>query len=201
LGISRNATGLTKVGKGVVIYSDESPATLSRSENGGEQVDHLIQQAMSAIDVQWKEARALVLRRGPYIVASGLDSPPAGAPQVTLPGPFLSLFEPGLPVLSDYHVKPGSRALLVDLNAEPKVGIVAAACQVRNARVSDNAIAFDTDGIAKTRGIICMKIPTAPKSVMMEGEAVPSDQYEFKDGLLRLHLANSVKVRHVSVTW
>ena len=145
--------------------------------------------------------RRLVIRRGPYIIASGLDSPLAEAPPVTLHGPFLSLFQPGLPELSDYSVHPGSRALLVDLNAAAKVGIVAAACRVRDEKVSSNSIKFNTDGIDESNGIICLKVPSPPRSITMDNAAIPADAYEFQNGLLRLRIANSPDVRHVSVVW
>jgi hypothetical protein len=201
LGIPHNATGMTKVGKGIVVYASLSPAELSHIADGAIQVRRLVREAMRSINVQWKESSDLVLRRGPYIIASGLDAPPDNAAPVTLHGQFLSLFDAALPVVSDYPVSPGSRALLVDLAAAPKVAIIAAACRVRDEKDASNSIQFNTDGIAESNGIICLKIPSAPRSVTMDNTALPADAYEFQNGLLRLRLANTPTVRHVSVAW
>ncbi|MBC8106911.1 MAG: hypothetical protein H7Z14_10005, partial [Anaerolineae bacterium] len=201
LKVPRDATGLTRVGKGAVVYADKSPAAISHARDGGDQVRTLTKSAMSAIGVEWKEANSLVLRRGPYIVAGGLDDPKADAAPVALRGRFIPLFDAALPVVSEYVVKPGTRALLVDLDAMPEVGVVAAACRVSDTHVSSDKIEFTTDGIDQTNGLICIKVPSAPKSVTIESSAVASDAYEYRDGLLRIRLNNQPDARRVTISW
>ena len=62
LKIPRDATGTTKVGKGVVVYADQSPAGFSHARDGGDQVRALAKSAMSAAGVEWKETNSLVLQ-------------------------------------------------------------------------------------------------------------------------------------------
>lgn len=201
LGVPRDATGATRVGKGFVIYADKSPAHLSHTAGGANQVRNLVQQAMEDIGVEWKESSALAMQRGPYIIASGLDSPPHNAKPITLHGHYLSLFEPGLPIISECSLTPGTRALLIDLNQTPKVGLIAAACHVRNQKISDNAINFDTDGIARTNGVIFANLPASPRSITIDDKPVPASDYRFDNHLLRLHLANSPTSRHIAIDW
>lgn len=201
LGIGRGATGVTKVGKGVVVYAATSPAGLSRSPDGADQVRALVRQGMSAIGVPWEEASALVLKRGPYIVAGGLDAAVQNAGPITLKGRFISLFEDNLPVVTEVRIDSGARAFLVDLEAMPAVSIVAAACRVSDAHVSSNHIEFSTDGIDKSCGVICMKVPTTPTSIILGDQPLPASASEFHDGLLRIRLNNQVIARHVSITW
>lgn len=201
LGVPRNKVGLTHVGKGVVIYDDASPADLSHSDERGHKVRQLTKQAMKANGTQWKETGSLVLRRGPYIIAGGLDDHGnAGAPFV-LHGKFIPLFDSTLPVISQYTVTSGSRAVLTDLNAMPQVGVVAAACRVRGVKIESHSITFNADGVAKSDGIILIKMPSAPRSVTVDSQTVPANSYAFTDGLLRMQIENRPKDQQVSVTW
>lgn len=199
LKIPRNATGSTKVGRGVVVFADKSPARFSRAKDGADQVRTLTKSAMREVGVEWKEANSLVLRRGPYIVAGGLDDPKVDAPPIQLRGRFIPLFDSTLPVVNEFTVKAGTRALLVDLDAMPEIGVVAAACRVTNTKQSSNSIEFDTDGIGETNSLICIKIPSAPKSVTLDGNAL--DTHEYRDGLLRIRLDNQAHMRRMSISW
>ena len=201
LGVPRDATGLTKVGDGVVVYASKSPAHLSHIADGADQVRQLTQQAMSAVGVKWEETGSLVLKRGPYIIAGGLDDVPAGTQPFTSKGRFIPLFTGDLPVITEYEVKPGSRALLVDLDAMPDVGVVAAACRVRDTHLTPNAIDFSADGLDQSRGVICLKIPAAPKTVTVNGKALSAESYDFKDGVLRVRIANSADAQKVAIAW
>jgi hypothetical protein len=201
LAVARDAAGVTKVGKGVVIFASKSPARLSHTQGGSDEVRELVKQAMSSTGVTWTEASALVLRRGPYIIAAGCADPAITAPPFSLHGRFIPLFDSTLPVVTDVNVAPGSRAVLVDLDATPKVGIVAAACRTRETKIDANSIQFTIDGIGQTPGVVCLKIPSAPKSVTIDDKEVGSDAQEFKDGILRVRFANTPDARRVSISW
>jgi hypothetical protein len=73
LGVPADAEGEVRIGKGCVVTSHKSPAHLSRASNGAELVRGLVRGAMKTINVEWKESNALVLKRGPYIVARSLS--------------------------------------------------------------------------------------------------------------------------------
>ncbi len=72
LGLRPEQTGLHKVGKGAVIYENSSPAALSYQNDGAEKVKKLVQQLDAAVHLAWKDSSALVLKRGPYVVAAAL---------------------------------------------------------------------------------------------------------------------------------
>ena len=116
-----------------------------------------------------------------------------------LRGRFIPLFDAAMPVVNEFTVKAGTRALLVDLDAMPPIGVVAAACRVTNTKQSSNAIEFDTDGIDQTNGLICLKLPAAASTVTVNGQ--PIDTHEYRDGLLRIRLDNTTEMRHVVVSW
>jgi hypothetical protein len=160
----------------------------------------MVRQAMDATGVKWEEAGALVLRRGPYIIAGGLDDSSA-AKTFSLHGRFINLFDASLPIMKEYRAAPGAKALLVDLDAAPAIGIVAAAGRVRDAKVTSNSITFDSDGIGETNGVVCLKIPTAPKTITVGQDALTGDAYDYRDGLLRIRLKNQPEPRRVSIAW
>lgn len=201
LGLESGAAGTHKVGKGVVVYAPKSPAKLTHDKDGAEQVRKMARDAMDVSGVAWKEANALVLRRGPYVIAGGLDDAAAQASPVKLTGRFIPLFDAAMPVVTKYDVTPGARALLVDLDRMPSVGVVAAACRVRDQKIEANALTFAADGQAESNGIVCAKLPSAPKTVTVDGEALKADAYEFADGVLRVRFANKAEARRVAISW
>jgi hypothetical protein len=187
LGVPADAEGETRVGKGCVVTTHKSPARLSRTSDGAEIVRGLVRGAMKTVGVEWKESKALVLRRGPYIVAAGLE----GA-TTELPGRYLSLFDKDVPTVKNYQLAPGSRALLIDLDSSPEAVVIAAACRVRDEEVTAQSIKFGADGIADSNAVVCIQLPKAPKSVKADGVAMDSAAFAFEDGILRIRFPNRV---------
>ena len=200
LGVGRDAGGLTRVGKGAVYFAAASPAAFTRAGNGADIVRGYVKEAMAATNVEWKEAGSLVLRRGPYVIAGGLEEKVEGATPYTLKGKFIPLFDAKLPTVSEYEVTPGARAVLVDVDAMPN-GVVAAACRVGQTKQTDTTLDFAVDGLAESNGIVCVKLPTAPKTVTFDGQLVAADKQDYTDGILRLRFDNSADAKKVSIAW
>jgi hypothetical protein len=190
-----NATGLHRVGRGVVVRRALSPAALTHLANGAEQVREAVRQAAAAIKLPLKECNSLVLRRGPYIVAAGLDESLPGAASYVLRGRYINLFDAQLPIVSNVTVAPGARMLLLDLNkiqaAAPKV--VAAACRVRDEKADADSLEFRADGIGDTNAVVQIASRTAPVEVLVGGQPLDHSQYDYQAGLLRLGFPNAVE--------
>ena len=109
-----------------------------------------------------------------------------------LRGRFVPLFDPELPVVSEFAVEPGRRALLLDLAALPagREGVVAAACRVRDEAVTATEIRFRADGTEGSRAVVRVAMPKAPASVTVGGKALGPESFDFSDGSLRLRFAN-----------
>lgn len=194
LGLPRDASGLHKVGRGIVLRELLSPAALTYKEDGAEMVRKAVRQAAAAVKLPWKEKDSLVLRRGPYVIAAGLDESVAGSKPYVLRGRYINLFDPELAVLTDIAIAPASRMLLLDLNSV-KPGdfrVIAAACRVRDEKSYGKELTFRADGIGETNGIVGVASPAAPAQVLVAGKPLESSKYDFSAGLLRLHFANSV---------
>jgi hypothetical protein len=195
LGIPADASGLFHVGKGVVLAERVSPAALSYIANGGDTVRGFARQAAVAIHLPWSETSALVLRRGPYVIAAGLDDSIPNVKPVTLHGRFVDLFDANLPVLTSVTLAPGFRDVLFDLNyatgAAPRVA--AAACAVRNIHATLHQFSFTATGIADTTAAVRIQSRLKPTRVTIAGQTLPPDAYQVENGTILLHFANSVE--------
>jgi hypothetical protein len=201
LGLAHDATGRHKVGQGTVIFESRSPSRLSRSDTGADVVRDAAKQAMTATGQTWNESPALILRRGPFIIAAGLDDVARETKPLTLEGRFIPLFDAAQPVVNEFTVAPGARVLLVDLDRYPKdhVGVVAAACRVTNEKVTSGSVSFDTIGQAETNAVVSLLLPQAPRRVTLNGQALPPEAFDHQDGVLRVRFANRAEMIRVAI--
>jgi len=176
LGLGRETTeGLHRIGKGALIYRRLSPASLAQNAAGAGEVVSLAREAAKSAHLTWRETNHLILRRGPYIVAAGLDESSAG-PDRTLKGRLVNLLDPSLPVLTQIIVHPGDRILLLDLDrldlTRPRV--VASASKTVAARNTGSTFRFNSSGPAETMAATRVALRESPVSVRVDGVA-PSD--------------------------
>ena len=171
LGLTADAKFPKKVGSGCVFYDASSPATLTYRAEGANRVISLVHAAADQIKVKWTVSNSLVLRRGPYVIAAGLDESVADAQPCRVSGKLVPLFDENLPIVDSYEIKEGIRQLLLDLSMLPKdkIGVVAAACQVRNEIVTEQSIRFHSDGLEHSRAVVRVAMPLAPKAVKVGG--------------------------------
>ena len=201
LGIARDAVGMQRVGRGVVVSERVSPAALSYRADGGTAVRKAAQEAAAAIGLEWREAGALVLRRGPYVIAAGLDESAHETKPYSLHGRFIDLFDASLPVLHDVVIVPGKRFLLYDLDGAGDAAphVVAAACRVRNEQVSVKSLTFQADGVAGSRAVVRCAMKSVPAGVSIDGQPAGDSLYDAKSGTLLLRFTNAVTPMRIEV--
>jgi hypothetical protein len=194
LGIPADASGLLHVGKGVVLAERVSPAALSYQADGGDTVRGYARQAAAAIHLPWSETSALVLRRGPYVIAAGLDDSIPNVQPTTLHGRFVDLFDANLPILPSVTLTPGVRDLLFDLDyaAGTAPRVTAAACAVRNIHATPHQLSFTATGQIDTTAAVRIQSRLKPVSVSIAGHTLPRSAYQVEEGTILLHFANSV---------
>jgi hypothetical protein len=204
LGIPIDGEGLFRVGRGSVLSARLSPAALTYEKDGGEQLRRLARRALQSVHLAWSETNAIVLRRGPYVVASGLDeSVPNAAPRI-LRGHFVDLFDADLPVLDKVTLSAGTRKLLFDLDGgdSTKPRVVAAACRVREQSLSGKRLTLITDGVADTHGVLRIQTANKPVSILFNGRKASAEQvgqWNKKDGTLLLRFDNSVNELKIEI--
>ncbi len=189
------------VGRGQVLWLKQNPAYFASATNGDTQLVEAVKAATSA-SIHWQDTNCLILRRGPYLAAAGLDESVAGGPR-TLHGRFINLFDPELRVQTVVTLTPGSRHLLLDLDRTDPVAphVLASAGKTFPAKAAAGAVAFTTEGVSGTGGIVLMRALSAPRSVRLAGEPVLNFRYSATEQLLWIQFANTATPRELVTTF
>jgi len=201
LGVS--GTGTHRVGKGAVIYSAVSPASLSMSDAGARKTIALAEEACRLAHIEWRPASHLLLRRGPYIIAAGLDETPE-LPERRIEGAFLDLFSPALEIVRTVRLEPGSRRFLLDLGKleQDRPSVLASASKILGVEVNERSMAFHSEGPAGTICATRLRLPSAPKSIAVDGSAdAAACEWDAASGTALLRYDNSAEGRWLEVNW
>ncbi|WP_263384918.1 hypothetical protein, partial [Granulicella arctica] len=194
LGLSPDAKGLNAVGGGHVLFDPQSPATLAALPTGSTTVLALLQQGAAATHLPLIEKPALILRRGPYVIAAGL-APLSGdnSASVTVHGDLINLFDPNLAETSTFPITSGTRAFLLDVNTFPSSTrrILAASAKISDVQASPHALHFQAEGIDQTNAIIRILTKESVKQITVDGKPLESAQYTHTGRTLLLHFINS----------
>jgi hypothetical protein len=143
------------------------------------------------------ESGRLALRRGPYLVAAGLDE--TNSPSESLRGAYVDLFDPALRVQSHVTIQPGSRHFLVDLDRQ-KGELIAASGAVLDVRKTPNTWAATVEGIENTHGVMLIRAPRAPSSVTVGGSRADT-RYDSQQGLLWIGFKNQARPQGIEIRY
>jgi hypothetical protein len=204
LGLNKSvaAEKLNRVGKGGLIWLRERPAELSASAQGAAQVVAATKLAAKKAGLKWRETNYLLLRRGPYLIAAGIDESIAGKPH-TLHGRFVNLFDSELRVLTDVTIAPGSRWFLLDLDAArtDRPHLLASACKALPKTQTRDQISFTVEGVGETPAIMLLESIKSPPAVTLAGKKLTTFEYSAKERLLWIHFKNDVVPRELAVQY
>jgi len=202
LGLPRSCAPLQRVGEGAVCLLRENPATLAASADGDAKLVELVKSAASYARSPWRETNYLFLRRGPYVIAAGLDESVAGEPK-TVTGRFINLFDPALDVRESVKLEMNTRLFLIDLDAvkEKIPHVLASACKALPIKVAEGIFTLAVEGVANTPAVVLIHSPGSPTSVMLEGHPLTSFHYSEKDRLLWIRFVNEARARDLTVNW
>ncbi len=194
------ATNSWPVGDGAVIWLRANPAQLAAGAEGDTQFVETVKQAAARAKLTWRETNYLLLRRGPYILAAGLDESIAGEPKA-LRGRWVNLFDPDLRFRDNITLAPGSRFFLLDVEAarDWKPRVLASACKVLPAKRDANAVRYVVEGVANTPAVVLVQAPAAPILVTLGGQPVEKFEYSATHRLLWVRFTNEPKPRELLV--
>jgi hypothetical protein len=200
LGESATTNKFVQINKGGLIWLRERPAELSASAPGAAQVVAATKLAAEKAGLKWRETNYLLLRRGPYLIAAGLDESIDGKPH-TSPGRFVNLFDSELRVQNDVSIAPGSRWFLLDLDAARtnRPHLLASACKALLSGRTRDQISFTVEGAGGTPAIMLLESIKAPRAVTLDGEILTTFEYSAKERLLWIHFQNDVVPRELVV--
>lgn len=200
------------VGKGWVLWMKQSPMALGLNESKELEWMRAMRGAVKHAGLAWKETSHLILRRGPYIIAAGLDESPVTSRSTTvLRGRFLPLLDPELPVLSSIEIKPGDRGFFLDLdqwlNRHPTsvrhaVKVVSGCKSLElpdSVVASSNQQGWMVEGVGGTPGILVLSCARAPKRVTLEGHDLQTFEFKKNERLLYVRMMNEARPRPLMI--
>lgn len=177
LGLASDANeGTHKIGNGTLLYNRTSPAALTYRQGGSAHIRELTREACNAAGIDYHETGHLILRRGPFVIAAGLDGS-SEAPR-SLTGTFIDLFDANLSVLEKADVAPGRRLFLLDLDRHPvkAPAVLAAACKTLGvAPQPGGGLRFYAEGPDGIEAVVRLRLETAPTTALIDGEPLPED--------------------------
>jgi len=201
LGLKGSVSETNRVGKGAVIWLRENPAAIAASADAESRLAGVVKQAAEHARLKWRETNYLLLRRGPYVIAAGLDESPASGSK-ELRGKFVNLFDPELRVQTVFTLRPGSRYMLLDLEKarghEP--GVLAAACKVVKGKANSGRLSYFVEGVGGTLAVVLLRIPAGshPSFDLADG-AIASLDHDSSEHLAWVRFSNESKPREFSV--
>ncbi len=194
-----------RFGKGDVIWTRENPVTFTRSKDGAESVVSVVHHAAVQAGLEWRETNYLLLRRGPYIVAAGLDESIHGQSKV-INGRFINLFDSELRVQNAIRLEPNSRFLLRDLDSatsENQSLVLESGCKSLVTMGENKSLmgdcAVSVEGVGETPATMLLRVQTEPRSITLGSDPIKDFEYSAKDKLLWIHFTNESHPRTLTV--
>ena len=205
LGLGRNLKPDTQtvVGKGRVVWVRENPVALAASAEAPARLVETVKNLATQAGVVWRESNYLLLHRGPFIIASGLDESISHSAK-SITGRLVNLFDADLRVQTEVKIAPASRYFLLDLNKVPagtEPAVLASAFKALPVKTGGSTLSWAIEGVAQTPGIMLLRTAKAPKSISLGGQPLDSFEYSEKEQLLWIRTKNEAVPRELEVAF
>jgi hypothetical protein len=200
---SLRAEQVSSIGKGYLVWLHQNPVTLTAGQDSELPFIETVRRVVKKAGRKWIEANHLLLRRGPYIIAAGLDESIGGKP-LELKGEFVNLFDPELQLKTSVTIEPGSRLFLLDLERTDRgsTRVLASACKTIVTENVPAHLSLLVEGIEGTPAQILISLPHAAlDSLTLQGKPLDSSDYSSKDGLVWVRFTNRSFPRELRLTF
>jgi hypothetical protein len=197
---STHSPVLVNVGKGAVMWMRQSPVPLALSAEAEARLVSSIKQAARKAGLKWKETNYLALRRGPYVIGTGLDES-VSAPPKALKGRFVNLFDSELAPQHNIVLEPGKRVFLLNLDAvqSSRPQLLASACKALLTKQDGTRMTWAVEGVGDTPAIVMISSTQPPRSVQMDQQVLDSFTFNQAEGLLYVRFMNESRPRHLAI--
>lgn len=207
MGIPENAAeGNYKVGKGTVCVMRNDPKDFILSADGDagfiSTLTNIYEKNAKAGKLKFKNS--YLLHRGPYTLAAVVDESVDNKP-LMFRGKYIDMFDPKLPVKDIVGVNPGRQAMLLDL-ANIKNGnkpcVLAASFRESDEKSEKGEYSFVAKSPADTDGIARVLLPSAPRSVTIDGvESYVPSAWDASSRTYLIEFDNHPDGRNVVIRW
>ncbi len=207
MGIPQNAgEGNYKVGKGTVCVMRHDPKEFILNENG----DAGYISTLTGLYEKQAKGGALkfknnyLLQRGPYTLAAVVDESVSNEP-LTLNGKYIDMFDHTLPIKDVVTVTPNTQVMLLDV-AKVKDGkkpqVLAASFRESDEKRAKGEYTFVAKSPIDTDGVARVLLPSAPKSVLIDGkESLVSNAWDAASRTYLINFENNPDGRKVTFRW
>lgn len=190
-----------RFGQGSVLWLRTTGVQLASSAEGDTRLAALVGQAADLAKLKWRVTNYLLLRRGPYVIAAGLDESAASSTNV-LRGQFVNLLDPELRVQTSVQIEPGTRCFLRDLGfTDGQPALIASACKALPVSGAADSLSWCVEGVANTPAVLLIRAAKAPRSVVLDGRPVENTRHSPEDGLLWVRFPNEARPRTLTVAF
>ena len=191
-----------RVGKGAIVWLRRNPVEFTANAQSEAVLVEAVKKAVELSKSSWREANHLLLRRGPYVVAAGLEESVQAEPPA-LSGRFVNLLDPELAVRTRVTVAPGSRYFLLDLSRKrgSRPMVLASACRSRVTATGRRALTMTVEGVEDTAAIVLVYWPgTPPRAATLAGKPLDVAQDSASDHLVWLRFTNRSQPRELRLS-
>ncbi len=189
-----------RFGKGAVMWMRENPVHFAREKGGADELVALVRHAADSAGLKWRESNYLSLRRGPYVIAAGLDESVPGEPKV-LKGRFINLFDSKLAVQTSIRSDANSHFMLRDLDADRAHGpeVLESACKSLVIKKESKMISMAVEGVGETPVVVLLRSSRPPRAITLDKETISDFDYSAKDELLWVRFTSESRPRTLSI--
>ncbi len=200
LGKATSAGEMHSVGKGGLLWVKRRPVAGSASVAGGNEIVDSARLAAKAAGLDWRETNYLLLRRGPYIIGSGLEES-IEAKSPNLKGRFVNLFDSELNLKKEITLDAGTRMFLLDLDrVEGKAPrLLASACKALLTKQEAGQHTYAVEGVGQTPALLLLRLERKPKTVRLEGKDIETLAYSETEHLLWVRFENESYPRELNI--
>lgn len=192
----------TACGKGAVLWLRANPVELAASSTGDQALVKIVKSAAAQAKLGWRETSYLLLRRGPYVVAAGLDESVPG-PAKAITGRFVDLFDPELRLSKNVTLAPKARRFLLDLQLakgeQPRV--LASACKALPRERNAECLSYIVEGVGGTTAVMLLQSQRKPTQVTLKGTELDDVTFSEEDGLLWIRFPNEPAPRELVIRY
>jgi hypothetical protein len=150
--------------------------------------------------LDYQEKGAIVLHRGPYVVAAGIEA--SKMEPTVVPGHYLDLFDPNVPVRINPSVSAGSYHLLLQLGGIPKLPtLLTSGGKMTHVAVTKKVWTGNIEGAADIPEIVVLRSKERPATALFDGVSTDTWTYDSADGVFWLKCTGAAHPRRITLTF